>query len=173
MSAPSSPSQKTRSLLLLGALCYVVIRLLSKDPFFVSHYVHLPIHEAGHLIFMPFGEFMHFLGGSLFQSVFPLAFSGHFLKQRDFFAACLILIWSGDSLIDVSFYVGDAYLQKMPLLGGEHDWAVLLGMLDLTHHADFLGALTWWAGALLMLAAWSSAFLVLNHQAGWIRIRST
>lgn len=168
-----SQSVLGRSLLLLGALLYMVIRLFQHDPFFISHHLHLPIHEAGHLIFMPFGEFMHFLGGSLFQSIFPLAFSLHFIRQRDFFAACLTLMWSGDSLIDVSFYVGDAYRQEMPLIGGEHDWAVLLGMLDLTHHADFLGGLTWWLGALLMLSAWGLCLFLLNHQAGWIRIRST
>jgi hypothetical protein len=31
------------------------------------HDILLPIHEAGHVLFRPFGEFMTILGGSLFQ----------------------------------------------------------------------------------------------------------
>ena len=36
------------------------------------HLVNLPFHEAGHLIFRPFGRFMTSLGGSLSQLIIPL-----------------------------------------------------------------------------------------------------
>ena len=36
------------------------------------HNILLPIHEAGHILFIPFGEFMTILGGSLFPILFPL-----------------------------------------------------------------------------------------------------
>ena len=36
--------------------------------------VNLVIHEAGHLIFSPFGEFMTIAGGSLFQVIMPALF---------------------------------------------------------------------------------------------------
>ncbi len=36
------------------------------------HLVNLPFHEAGHLIFRPFGRLMTSLGGSLGQLLMPL-----------------------------------------------------------------------------------------------------
>ena len=44
--------------------CYQVM------PF--MHLVNLPFHEAGHIIFMPFGRFIMFLGGTLGQLLMPL-----------------------------------------------------------------------------------------------------
>lgn len=172
-SLPVEPKPSLTPAILLGlGLLWLLYRLISKNPFTFMHHIHLPIHEAGHMVFMPFGEFMHFLGGSLFQVLFPCFFAVSFLLRRDLFSAALVLLWAGDSMIDVSFYVADAYRQELSLIGGEHDWAVLLGMLDLTHHADFLGALCWWAGALLMLFAWCSAAFIANLQAGWIKIKA-
>jgi len=44
------------------------------------HYPMVPIHEFGHILFLPFGEFMTLLGGSLFQVALPLIFGGVFLR---------------------------------------------------------------------------------------------
>ncbi len=44
--------------------------------------VNLVIHEAGHIIFMPFGEFMMIAGGSLFQVIMPAAFAGYFFYHK-------------------------------------------------------------------------------------------
>src|SRR4051812_39688732 len=38
------------------------------------HLPMVPIHEFGHVLFRPFGEFMTLLGGSLFQAGLPLVF---------------------------------------------------------------------------------------------------
>ena len=43
------------------------------------HNILLPIHEAGHVLFRPFGEFMTILGGSLFQLVLPFCIALPFL----------------------------------------------------------------------------------------------
>src|SRR5437879_11188757 len=40
------------------------------------HLINLPFHEAGHLIFSPFGRFMTVLGGSLGQLLMPLICRG-------------------------------------------------------------------------------------------------
>ena len=40
--------------------------------------IDLAIHETGHLVFAPFGEFMNVLGGTLFQLIVPLTFIGIF-----------------------------------------------------------------------------------------------
>lgn len=97
--------------------------------------VNLAIHEAGHLVFGPFGDQLQFAGGSLFQVLVPLVFAGHFAARRQRFAASVVLGWAGASLLNVARYVADARAQELPLLGGEnaiHDWWYLLtewGML--------------------------------------------
>lgn len=53
--------------------------------------VNLVIHEAGHLIFSPFGEFMMIAGGSLFQVIMPALFVGYFLYHRKYYSAALVL----------------------------------------------------------------------------------
>lgn len=57
------------------------------------HLIVLPIHEAGHILFIPFGGFMTVLGGSLFQVLLPLVLMTSFVfgfggSRRDNFAAC-------------------------------------------------------------------------------------
>ncbi len=92
------------------------------------HGVNLAIHETGHLVFQPFGETMHFLGGSLFQILFPAVFVGYFLWKGDRFGAAVALWWVGLNFWDVAPYIGDAQAQLLPLVGGGiHDWTVLLG----------------------------------------------
>ena len=50
--------------------------------------VNLLIHEAGHIVFRPFGEFMMIAGGSLFQVIMPLLFVGYFAYQRQVLFGC-------------------------------------------------------------------------------------
>ena len=50
----------------------------------------LPWHEAGHVFFRPFGQFMMFLGGTLGQHLFPIILGIALLwKRRDSFGAAL------------------------------------------------------------------------------------
>ena len=46
------------------------------------HLINLVFHEAGHIIFSPFGEFMTILGGSLMQVLIPLICAAAFLVQQ-------------------------------------------------------------------------------------------
>jgi hypothetical protein len=96
--------------------------------------VNLVIHEAGHLIFRPFGEFMMIAGGSLFQVIMPGLFVGYFCYQRKFYSAALVLFWAGESILNVSVYAGDSLDLQLPLLGGQdsiHDWNYMLSSLNL------------------------------------------
>ena len=96
--------------------------------------VNLVIHEAGHLIFRPFGEFMMIAGGSLFQVIMPGLFVGYFWYQRKFYSGALVLFWVGESILNVSVYAGDSIALQLPLLGGQdsvHDWNYLLTALNL------------------------------------------
>ncbi|MBT5874404.1 MAG: hypothetical protein HOH43_13380, partial [Candidatus Latescibacteria bacterium] len=100
--------------------------------------VDLIIHEAGHVILLPLGHFMHMIGGSLFQLLAPTAFVVHFHREENRYSAALILFWVGQNFLNISVYAGDAISMKLPLLGGAdsiHDWNFLLitlGLLEYT-----------------------------------------
>jgi hypothetical protein len=96
--------------------------------------VNLVIHEAGHLIFSPLGEFLMIAGGSLFQVIMPALFIGYFWYNRKYYSAALVLFWVGESILNVSIYAGDSLALQLPLLGGQdsvHDWNYLLSTLNL------------------------------------------
>jgi hypothetical protein len=106
----------------------------------------VPIHEFGHLLFMPFGEFMHLLGGSLFQVGLPLIFGGIFIvKNRDPFAAAVMLWWFAVAVMDVAPYMYDAQEPRHVLLtgrtgeNGAHDFIDVLGDLSLLTRAQSVG----------------------------------
>ena len=93
------------------------------------------IHETGHLVFAPFGEFVTVLGGTLFQLALPAAFVVYFWQRADRHAATVALWWVAQNCWNVSVYVADARAQALPLVGGgEHDWAYLLGRLGWLRH---------------------------------------
>ncbi|NUO95575.1 MAG: hypothetical protein HOQ14_13910 [Gemmatimonadaceae bacterium] len=89
--------------------------------------VDLAIHETGHLVFGPFGEFIGFAGGTLFQLIMPALFAGYFWRRGDRHAASVALWWVGQNCGHIATYVADARAQELPLVGGgEHDWFYLL-----------------------------------------------
>jgi hypothetical protein len=96
--------------------------------------VNLLIHEAGHIIFRPFGEFMMIAGGSLFQVIMPALFVGYFWYHEKYYSAAMVLFWVGESVLNVSVYAGDSLALQLPLLGGEdtvHDWNYMLSASNL------------------------------------------
>lgn len=135
------------------------------------HYPAVPIHEFGHVLFMPFGEFLHLLGGSLFQVGLPLAFGAVLLlKNRDAFAAAVTLWWAGVEVMDVAPYVYDAWKPQHILLTGRtgdtgaHDFIDVLGDLGLLHRAQGIGYGVHHAGALVMGAALAWAGYIVWRQ---------
>ena len=103
--------------------------LLLRDPASWSFLdaVDLAIHETGHIVFTPLGRIMHFLGGTLFQLLVPLAFVVEFVRRGDRHAASVCLWWVAQNCWNISVYVADACAQQLPLVGGGvHDWAWLL-----------------------------------------------
>ncbi|MFA6281100.1 MAG: hypothetical protein WCY05_01195 [Candidatus Omnitrophota bacterium] len=93
--------------------------------------LNLGIHEFGHLIFIFFGQFLHVLGGTLFQLFVPLFAVWSFYRQKDFFAISFALGWFSTNLFDVARYIADARAQELPLVTpfGDtviHDWNYLL-----------------------------------------------
>jgi hypothetical protein len=124
------------------------------------HAILLPIHEAGHVLFIPFGEFLTILGGSLFQLVLPLIVAAALLWQnRDPIGATLGIWWCGVSLMDLAPYIYDAKHPQLTLLGGHtgedgpHDWIYLLGMAGKIEQAQWYGFITHKLGVVVMLGA--------------------
>lgn len=124
--------------------------------------VDLPIHETGHLVFSMFGEFVQFLGGTLFQVIVPCVFVGYFLRRKDRHAASVALWWVGQSFWNISVYVKDARAEELPLVGGgEHDWAYLLGRLGWLPYDQIIGQRVWTVGVLLYVIAIAGGLMAL------------
>lgn len=136
------------------------------------HLINLPFHEAGHLIFMPFGRFMMFLGGSLGQLLMPIICLGTFLvKTHDPFGASVSLWWTAENFMDIAPYINDARAMDLILLGGVtgketdgHDWNNLLTTLGWLEYDHRLAHLSYNFGIALMVASFVwGGWLLLRH----------
>jgi hypothetical protein len=147
-----------------------------------SSLMHLPnlvFHEAGHVLFIPFGRFMTVLGGSLTQVLVPLVCAGAFLWQtRDAFGAAIAIWWAGQSLTDVAPYINDARDLKLVLLGGKtgaevegHDWEYLLNAMGVSHLDHAIALVVQTIGTLTMIFALVWAGIVVLNQMIVLRSR--
>ncbi len=133
------------------------------------HLVNLPFHEAGHVLFAPFGRFMQVLGGTIGQLLVPGVVLGAFLVKGNPFGAAVGLWWFGESLLDCAPYMADARAGQLMLLGGVtgsevedyHDWEVILGRLGWLEHDQLIARITFGAGTALMILslAWAGYLL--------------
>ncbi len=129
------------------------------------HLINLPFHEFGHVLFRPFGEWLMFLGGSLFQCLLPVLLGGVFLlREKQVFSASVCLWWAGQNLVDIAPYIGDARAMALSLVGEyseevadmrefRHDWHNILDRVGLLRWDGGLASLSHSLGSLLMLAA--------------------
>lgn len=141
------------------------------------HNINLVFHEAGHVVFSPFGRFLHVLGGTMGQLIIPAVVIGTFLRQRDSFGAVVGLWWLGESFLDIAPYINDARAGQLMLLGGVtgsevedyHDWEVLLSKLGMMQYDHALAKLVFTVGSFLMVLSmfWGS-YLIWR---GW-QVRS-
>jgi hypothetical protein len=152
--------------LLIAALAWLtwsVVRTPLNTPV-ADSFLHLPnlvFHEAGHILFMPFGRFMSVLGGSLTQLLIPIVCAVAFARQQaDWFGAAVCTWWAGENLVDLAPYIADARALQLVLLGGRtgaevegHDWEYLLTAMGLMHRDVLIGQSARFLGALVMIAA--------------------
>lgn len=114
---------------------------------FAYHYhfldgVNLAFHEAGHLFFSPFGQFLHVLGGTLGQLIVPGVCIVEFLREDKPFEAAVCTVWLGESTLYMATYMADAQAQLLPLVGGGmHDWHWLLTRMGLLADCRLLGGI--------------------------------
>lgn len=130
--------------ILIFYFVYVFIRhLISPEYTSLFGGINLGIHELGHILFYPLGEFLSVLGGSLLQVAVPLISFLVFYKQKDYFAYSVSFFWLSTSLFNLSLYISDARKQALPLVSpfsGEeiiHDWNYILSKLGLLSFDTF------------------------------------
>ncbi len=138
------------------------------------HTIFLPFHEAGHLIFRPFGEFITYLGGTLGQLLMPIVLMVALIRQNgDSFGASLGFWLFGVSLLDVAPYMYDALNPQLILLGGAtgaegggHDWMYLFGVLGKLQNSQHIGLATKAIGTLAILLGnvWGAYVLFLHYK---------
>jgi hypothetical protein len=138
------------------------------------HLINLPFHEAGHVLFAPFGRFLQVLGGTLGQWLVPVIVLCAFVVKGNPFGATVGLWWLGESFLDIAPYMADARAGQLMLLGGVtgsevedyHDWEVLLTKLGLLQHDQLIARLTFGIGVAFMLLslAWGGYLLWQQYQ---------
>ncbi|HEY0377426.1 MAG TPA: hypothetical protein VGC87_10775 [Pyrinomonadaceae bacterium] len=130
----SLPTDKLKLGFAVAAAAYFLWAAAHPDSWRLIDGVNLVIHEAGHVVFRPFGEFLTIAGGSLFQVIVPAVFAGYFYFNGQPYSCALVLFWAGESLLYVSVYAADSVAMQLPLLGGDnsiHDWNYMLDRLGL------------------------------------------
>jgi hypothetical protein len=126
----------------------------------------VPFHEVGHVLMLPFGEFLEAFGGTLFQEATPLALGVAFIViNRDNFAAAVCLWWSGVGLTRTAAYVYSALDEQMvPNEAGGHDWVAILEYLGQLHRAHQWGFVVHKLAVLAMIIGVVWGAIVLRRQ---------
>jgi hypothetical protein len=117
-----------------------------RNPFYTSLVggLNLGIHELGHFLWAPLGEYGSVLGGSLTQCLVPIVVMVLFYRQRDYFAIAIAFCWLATNLFSVATYAADGLTQQLELVSpvGEdpiHDWGYLLGRWQMLSKAREIG----------------------------------
>jgi len=136
-----------------GSLC-----ALHPSEYHLIDGVNLVAHEAGHLLFSWFGEFIMVIGGTIGQLLVPCAFTVYFFLRREFFSATVTLLWVGQNFCNISVYAGDAQAMNLPLVsvGGDdaiHDWNYILAKAGLLRWDRLIANTIRAAGVIIMSAA--------------------
>ena len=125
------------------------------------HLINLVFHEAGHVLFIPFGIFIMKLGGTLMQCLVPLVLMIHFLRDRSHFSASVMFWWFGQNFLDIAPYIFDAQRLSLTLIGGGtgrddpdfHDWFWLLNKMGVREHCESIALFVEKLGFLILLLA--------------------
>lgn len=159
---------RSNSKLIIAAVSTVYFFWCAYDPENArfTHLINLPIHEAGHVLFRIFGEFMGISGGSLLQILVPSVFFGYFVYHQKPFSAAIVLFWVGNNFLDVYVYANDAQVMQLPLLsgltgaeGGFHDWNYLLSEMNWLEKTYLIAKIFRFTGTLITVAAAIGAFV--------------
>lgn len=118
---------------------------------------------------MIFGEFMHFLGGTLGEFIFPVIFLLYFFRELNYKGINFCLWWIGFNIVTTGVYMQDAIAQQIPMLfeGADHDWAYLFTRLNILEHAVTIGTFVLVLGQFIVVG--SCVLFVLYPLADWMK----
>jgi hypothetical protein len=163
-----------RLVLLAVVAIWATSVLLSRmtEPPTLLHLTVILFHEAGHVIFMPFGEALRIAGGTLGQLLMPVICAVALHRRGDNFGAAICLAWMGMSLMDASVYAYDAADPLLPLIGGGtgsdsfHDFVFLFERYGQLGHERGWAMAMKALGAIAVYAAlaWAAVVLFLQSE---------
>jgi hypothetical protein len=149
--------------LIFAIIATIYFLWIAYDPMQGSSFldlVDLPIHETGHLIFRPLGEFLSIAGGSIFQIIVPAVFVGYFVWRLQYYSAAIVLFWVGQSILNVWVYAADAVVMNLVLTSGFtgsegsfHDWNYLLTETGLIGSTKMVAGVIRAVGTLVIIGA--------------------
>lgn len=137
----------------------------------VLWFMQLAVHEAGHRVFIPFGEYTMILMGSGSEIVVPLLIGLGCIvwkRKRNLIAAGMCAAVAAGACVHTAAYIYDAPRGEGTLIGGtESDWLVILDRYwDTLYKADIYARwmrtaalLVWLAGVGLVVTG-----MVLAHR---------
>jgi len=163
------PAVVVRIVLLVYLVYADVHSLLDTETWNVFAGLTLAIHEGGHLLFGPFGQWLMIAGGSLTQVLAPVTAAILFFRRGDRYGVAVVGTWIAYSLANLAEYIGDARAMALQLVGFSddpiHDWHYLLNSVHLlpydTRFALLVRDLAW----LTLIASVAVAASVLRRQA--------
>jgi hypothetical protein len=118
--------------------------------------VNLGIHELGHYVFAPFGDFLGVAGGSIFQCLVPVIAAYTCYRKQEYFLIAVCFGWLATNFYYVAIYVEDARQLALPLVapGGPaliHDWNNLLARTGMLQYDMTIGFIFRAAGFVSMM----------------------
>lgn len=116
----------------------------------------LAFHEAGHPLFWLLNSRLGVYGGTLAQLALPLIVAASFWRRREPFATSFALLWLFQNFFNIARYMADARAQRLPLVGGDHDWTEIFTRWQVLHldtRIAGLVSLLGWAGVLVVCCA--------------------
>ena len=122
--------------------------------------VELASHEFGHFATSFLPKTAYFMAGSVFQILMPLGLAAVFLVQtRDLLGVSICLAWAAASCASVALYIADAPHLQLALIGGEHDWAFILGPegFNALGRSDEIAGFIRGLGILFLIAGFAAA----------------
>jgi hypothetical protein len=132
----------------------------------VLWFVDFGFHELGHMLMyaIPINQVLTAAMGSISQCAIPTGIAAYFwFGRRDGVRACACLAWAATNFQDASVYIADAPYERLQLVGGEHDWAFVLGPehLNRLQDAHAIATVVRSAGLVLLLVAVVGAIAAL------------
>jgi hypothetical protein len=130
------------------------------------HMINFPIHEVGHILFKPLGNFIRVAGGTIFQFLIPIICCFDFFHRGQKFSAFIALMWIGQNFFDTAVYARDAIFMEIPLanLSGpingkeSHDWRYMLTHTNMLAHTDLIANIIVGMGIVTLTIAIIGAF---------------